>query len=125
MSNNFEVWKNHFIRQAKGLIPHEKQFYQVTTEKGDSEKIKNDHNVTLVSPMQEVVERAKTNINNPIPTYDPVTGVVRHLARKPRSIRKSTTKNKKKKKNQGKKKKKSSKTKGKFGKKKLNYKKKK
>ena len=93
MGGDFEIWKRHFINQAKGLIPHQDRFYQVTSEKGSGEGMQNDkHPITIVSPMQQIVERAKTDIINPSPIYDPVTGVVRHSVKRARTVRKYTKK---------------------------------
>lgn len=91
MSNNFEVWKNHFINQARGLIPHQEKFYSVTVDKGGGAEVgKNNESINLVSPMQQVVERAKTDISNPTNIYDPVTGIIRHSSTRPRTVRKSS-----------------------------------
>jgi len=87
MADNFSVWKEHFIKQAKGLIPHENYFYRVVTagrEEGSMEEGKN--NVKVVTPLAQIVERAK---NAPTDTYDPTTGVIRQLLSKPRKVRTS------------------------------------
>lgn len=82
---NFEVWKQHFIKQAKGLIPHEQSFYPVTTE--NTKQSDSSTPVKLVSPMQDVVERAKTDISNPTtPIYDPITGIMRQSVKRSRTV---------------------------------------
>jgi len=90
MGDSFLAWKQHFIKQAKGLVPHQDSFYNVTTERnagnGDtSSNIK----TTLVSPVQQMVERAKSDVIEGSAIYDPVTGVMRHSGRKVRRVRRS------------------------------------
>jgi hypothetical protein len=71
MGENFEVWKTHFINQARGLIPHEKIFYRVSEQKGKG----NEEKLKIVTPTQQIVERAKSNLSDPPVVYDPVTGI--------------------------------------------------
>ena len=90
MEDNFAVWKKHFIDQAKGLIPHQSQFYKVTTsarEEGSMEEGKK--NVKIESPLKQMIVRAK---NAPQTIYDPTTGVMRHSLGKPRSVQTSKKK---------------------------------
>lgn len=82
MDDNFAIWRKHFVDQAKGLIPHQSQFYKVTTserEEGSMEGGKKD-----VKIVEQMVERAK---NAPRTIYDPTTGVMRQSLGKPRSVR--------------------------------------
>jgi len=74
MGDNFQTWKTHFIQQAKGLIPHERRFYRVSMQegKGDEPPIK------MVSPTEQVVDRARSSLNEPPSVYDPVSGVMQH-----------------------------------------------
>ncbi|MEK6266753.1 MAG: hypothetical protein N2B06_18590 [Clostridium sp.] len=78
MSEEFQTWKHHFIQQAKGLIPHQKRFYKVSMQqgKGDQPTIK------MVSPTEQVVERAKSDLVQPPSVYDPVTGVMQQTSGK-------------------------------------------
>jgi hypothetical protein len=86
---NFDVWKQHFVKQAKGLLPREDSFYPVTTEVNANRSISDGQiKVDLVSPVQQAVERAESDINSYTPIYDPVTGVTRHSSGKLRSVRK-------------------------------------
>lgn len=88
MGDEFQSWKHHFIQQAKGLIPHQRKFYRVSSMqqlgKGDQPTIK------LVSPTEQIVERAKTILKDPPPdppsVYDPVTGVMQHAQGKHSTI---------------------------------------
>lgn len=87
MGDRFSVWKRHFENQARGLIPHDNAFYKVSSDskkrgEGDSES-----KVSLVSPTQQVVERAKNQIKYHDTIYDPVTGIMLHSTGKPRSVR--------------------------------------
>lgn len=73
MGDSFQEWKQHFIDQARGLIPHQKNFYKVVQQRG---KGGNQANIQLVSPTKQVVERAKSTLSQPPTVYDPVTGLV-------------------------------------------------
>ena len=73
MGADFEEWKKHFLDQARGLIPHQRNFYKVSEQRG---KGAGETNIKMVSPTQQVVERAKSTLSNPPTVYDPVTGVV-------------------------------------------------
>jgi hypothetical protein len=81
MSEDFQVWKNHFINQAKGLIPHQKRFYKVSMQQGGgSQPI-----IKMVSPTEQIVERAKSTLDQAPSVFDPVTGVmqqtkIKHVA---------------------------------------------
>lgn len=76
MTEEFNTWKHHFIQQARGLIPHEKHFYKVSSQKGKGDST----NIKLVTPTQQIVERAKSTLNHqpiqPPSIYDPVTGTM-------------------------------------------------
>jgi hypothetical protein len=72
MSEEFAVWKRHFINQARGLIPHQNKFYKVREQKGSGG---GSANIKLVTPTQQVVERAKSTLSDPPVVYDPVTGI--------------------------------------------------
>lgn len=74
MGDNFQEWKQHFIDQAKGLIPHEKKFYRVSQQK--VKEPTREVNIKMVSPTEQVVERAKATISNPPTKYDPVSGLM-------------------------------------------------
>jgi hypothetical protein len=88
-SINFDVWKQHFVKQAKGLLPREDNFYPMTTEANVNRSISDGQiKVNLVSPVQQAVERAESDANSYTPIYDPVTGVTRHSSGKFRSVRK-------------------------------------
>jgi len=74
MGDNFATWKEHFIQQARGLVPHQRKFYRVSLQHGKG----GEPAIKMVSPTQEVVERAKSNLNDPPSVYDPVSGVMQH-----------------------------------------------
>jgi hypothetical protein len=79
MSDEFQTWKQHFLDQAKGLIPHQKKFYKVSVQQGGG----GSHPpVKIVSPTEQIVERAKASLNQPPTVYDPVTGVMQQTNRK-------------------------------------------
>jgi len=99
MADNFAIWKQHFINQAKGLIPHQEKFYKVASEKGGGGKGLTSGEFKMVSPTQEVVERAKTQPPLPVSIYDPISGLMTHSSGRPRSVhtsykRKATSANK-------------------------------
>jgi hypothetical protein len=71
MSEEFQAWKNHFIDQAKGLIPYQKKFYKVSMQQGGGTQPQ----IKMVSPTEQIVERAKASLQPPS-VYDPVTGVM-------------------------------------------------
>lgn len=89
MSDNFNVWKQHFINQAKGLIPHQDQFYKVITAGREEGSKEDEKNVKIISPLKGIVERAE---NAPTNIYDPTTGVIRQSLKKPRKVRRSKKK---------------------------------
>ena len=72
MTEEFQTWKQHFIEQAKGLIPHQKSFYKVSMQQGKGDQ----PNIKMVSPTEQIVERAKSSLVQPPSVYDPVTGVM-------------------------------------------------
>ena len=76
MSEEFQTWKHHFIQQAKGLITHQKRFYKVSMQQGKG----GPQNIKMVSPTEQVVERAKTNLVQAPSVYDPVTGVMQQTS---------------------------------------------
>ena len=84
MNEEFHIWKQHFINQAKGLIPQGKHFYKVSSQKGKGETTAN---IKMVSPTEQVVERAKSAVSQapsvPPTVYDPVTGVIQSSKRLP------------------------------------------
>jgi hypothetical protein len=82
MSDEFQAWKNHFIEQAKGKIPHQKKFYRVSMQQGGGSQPA----IKMVSPTEQIVERAKANIEHPPTVYDPVTGVMQQTIGKHSSI---------------------------------------
>lgn len=91
MGDNFEIWKQHFIKQARGLIPHEKVFYKVSEQTGRGK----EENIKMVSPTEQVVERAKSNLSNPPVVYDPVTGITNQpIYKKKNNVRKRKQKGK-------------------------------
>lgn len=81
MGDSFQAWKQHFIDQARGLIPHQKNFYKVDEQRG---KGSNESNIQLVTPSEQVVERAKATLSHPPTVYDPVTGIVQNPSPKQR-----------------------------------------
>ena len=91
MDEEFKIWKDHFIDQAHGLIPHEKRFYKVSTQKGRGVK----PNIKLISPTEQIVERAKSSLSNPPEVYDPVTGTMQ-TKKRPRQVKNSRKRRKKK-----------------------------
>lgn len=102
MNEEFHLWKEHFINQAKGLIPQEIFFYNVSTQKGRGEP---SANIKMVSPTEQIVKRAKATLSqvptSPPTVYDPVTGVIQAEQRKtqtklPSRKRKNTNTKKKK-----------------------------
>ena len=70
MSEEFQAWKQHFIQQAKGLIPHQKRFYKVSMQQGKGDQ----PNIKMVSPKSDLVQ--------PPSVYDPVTGVMQQTSGK-------------------------------------------
>lgn len=86
MGEEFQTWKQHFINQARGLIPHQRKFYKVSLQEGGGEQPR----IKMVSPTEQIVERAKATLEQPPSVYDPVTGVMqqtsgKHIkARRPR-----------------------------------------
>lgn len=72
MSEEFQTWKQHFINQAKGLIPHQRKFYKVSMQQGGG----GQPTIKMVSPTEQIVERAKASLDHPPSVYDPVTGVM-------------------------------------------------
>lgn len=111
MGSDFHEWKKHFIDQARGLIPHEKKFYAVSQQRGkeDTRQV----NINMVSPTEQVVERAKATLSHPPTTYDPISGVMQQgeventkIKRKRKTKRKRLIKGKKRKISKKKKKKK-------------------
>jgi len=87
MADNFSVWKQHFVNQAKGLIPHQEKFYKVASQKDGGGKGITSGEMKMVTPTQEVVERAKTQSPLPSAIYDPVSGVMVHSSGRPKSVR--------------------------------------
>lgn len=88
MGEEFQVWKDHFISQARGNLPHQKGFYNVSEQLGQG----GSASIKLVSPTQQVVERAKSTLSNSedmqAPTiYDPVTGVMQSTSKKHSKIK--------------------------------------
>lgn len=71
MEGQYQIWIQHFINQAKGLVPHQKAFYKVGSQRGEGKPV-----IQLVTPTEQVVERAKASLKEKNDTYDPVTGVV-------------------------------------------------
>ena len=98
MADEFGEWKRHFLNQARGLIPPQKTFYKVSEQRGKG----GETNIKMVSPTQQIVDRAKSTLAQPPTVYDPVTGVVRetesimeeHKPRKRKINRKKKTVNK-------------------------------
>lgn len=90
MGEEFQVWKKHFINQAHGLVPHQKKFYNVSEQVGRG----GNASIKLVTPTQQVVERAKSTLSQPTtsepPTvFDPVMGVMQHTAKKHNKVKTS------------------------------------
>lgn len=88
MADEFQIWKDHFIRQAHGKMPHEKKFYNVSEQVGQG----GGANIKLISPTQQMVERAKSTLSHPedshAPTiYDPVTGVMQNSTKEHRKVK--------------------------------------
>lgn len=92
MSEKFSIWKKHFENQARGLIPRDNSFYKVSTESTNQTSGNNESKINLISPSQQIVERAKKQIRYPDAIYDPVTGIMLHSKGKPHSVRRSTKK---------------------------------
>lgn len=99
MSNEFQTWKEHFIDQAKGLIPHQKYFYTVSMQHGKGEKPL----IKMISPTEQVVDRAKAKLNHPPSVYDPVTGIMQHTSSKHMKRTPSPSRKRKRKQSQSKK----------------------
>lgn len=83
MSEEFQTWKEHFIEQAKGLVPPQKNFYKVSMQHGRGK----EPTIKMVAPTEQVVERAKSSLADPPPAqppsiYDPVTGVMQQSSEK-------------------------------------------
>lgn len=72
MGDSFDEWRRHFVAQARGLIPQQRNFYKVVNQHG---KGGNEGNIKLVTPTQQAVERAKSTLSHPPVVYDPVTGI--------------------------------------------------
>lgn len=90
MTDKFTIWKNHFINQAKGLIPHQHSFYGVSSQNKGNE-VKSEHQSKIMLPTQEIVERVKRAQPNPLSIYDPVTGEMSHFSNSSRGVRRSYT----------------------------------
>lgn len=73
MADEFQQWKQHFVNQARGLIPHQSNFYRVSEQKGRGD----EQNIKMVAPTQQIVARAKSSLANPPVVYDPVTGITK------------------------------------------------
>ena len=73
MGEDFGDWKKHFMDQARGLVPYQRHFYKVSEQRGRGG---GSPTIKMVSPSQQVVERAKTTLAQPPTVYDPVTGLV-------------------------------------------------
>lgn len=72
MEGEYQMWVQHFIDQAKGLVPHQKTFYKIGSQRGEGK-----NTIQLVTPTKQVVERAKSSLEElRKDTYDPITGVV-------------------------------------------------
>ena len=74
MGDDFVVWKQHFIDQARGHIPFQKKFYKVSSQGGRG----GEPSIKMVTPTEQLVERAKSSLSHPPSIYDPVTGVMQH-----------------------------------------------
>ena len=74
MGDDFVVWKQHFIDQARGHIPFQKIFYKVSSQGGRG----GEPSIKMVTPTEQLVERAKSSLSHPPSIYDPVTGVMQH-----------------------------------------------
>lgn len=92
MSEEFQAWREHFVNQAKGLIPHERKFYRVSKQEGKGK----DPIIKMVTPTEQVVERAKASLSQPPSVYDPVTGVMQYTGNKHTPIKRKKTNPKKK-----------------------------
>jgi hypothetical protein len=57
-SDNMEDWKDYFVKMARGEIPYSK-FYIVH---GNVNSIKKDTPLTLVTPVEQAVEQAKSEV---------------------------------------------------------------
>jgi hypothetical protein len=116
MAEEFQTWKEHFINQSKGLIPHERKFYKVSMQKGRG----GEPTIKMVTPTEQVVERAKSKLTEPPNIYDPVTGVMQHTDSKHVKVKQLSRKRKyttNKKKNTNSKRRKTNKKKSTLGKK--------
>lgn len=91
MTEEFRSWKQHFIDQAKGNIPHQRIFYKVSKQEGSGE----EPNIKLVTPTEQVVERAKSTLSQPPSIYDPVTGIMQQTGGKHTKILSSRTQKRK------------------------------
>lgn len=78
MSEEFQTWRQHFIDQAKGLIPHQRKFYKVSMQEGKGK----EPAIKMISPVQSIINRAKSEIAHPPSVYDPVTGIMQQTNRK-------------------------------------------
>jgi hypothetical protein len=96
MSDEFQTWKEHFINQSKGLIPHQRKFYKVSLQKGRGDQ----PIIKMVAPTEQVVDRAKSKLTEAPNIYDPVTGAMQQTDSKHIKVkefsrkRKHTTKKK-------------------------------
>lgn len=99
MGEDFRAWKQHFINQARGSIPHQKYFYKVSEQKGGGDPHLKLH---IVSPTQQAVDQAKATLSDPPVVYDPVTGItnqpINESIKKPRKRKQSQSHKKKAKK---------------------------
>lgn len=82
MADEFNTWKRHFIEQARGLIPHERNFYKVSSQTGKGETT----NIKMVTPTEQVVERARATLSQPASVYDPVTGIMQRTQARHKTI---------------------------------------
>lgn len=92
MGDKFDIWRRHFEKQARGLIPHDNTFYKVQTAPQNNQQEIFGKKIQIGPPTQQAIERAKSSLYNPPTIYDPVLGIEHHFTRKPRSVRTSIRK---------------------------------
>ena len=91
--NNIDVWKKHFIDMVNGKKKKQKNVYVVQSGKGESNEKK--ESIKLVTPTQQVVERAKSDMKRGLEEegaeMNPVINIKRRRVKK-KTIRRKRTK---------------------------------
>lgn len=113
MTDKFTAWRQHFENQARGLIPRENTFYQVSSTPQRQQEELFGKQIEMAPSTQQAVARAKNALDNINIIYDPVLGIQRHFRGRTQRVKKSFKTSSKKTKSNSKKKSKKGKSKSK------------